>query len=64
MTSIYDTICAEIKEALDSAYLKRSDVVDNLTTNDSSKPLSAKQGMVLKEYADSLIGNIEEDMLL
>lgn len=38
-------------------------IADNLTTNDSTQTLSAKQGKVLKEYVDALVGNIEEDML-
>lgn len=41
-------------------YFKKADIADNLTTDDSTKALSAKQGKVLKD----LIGNIEEDMLL
>lgn len=41
-----------------------SDIVDNLTTNDATKVLSAKQGKVLKDYVDGLVGNIENDMLL
>lgn len=45
-----------------SAYINPT-IADNLTTNDSSQVLSAKQGKVLKEYVDTLIGNIEEDML-
>lgn len=45
-----------------SAYVNPT-IADNLTTNDSSQVLSAKQGKVLKEYVDTLIGNIEEDML-
>ena len=62
--SSYDEECATIKTALDNVYIKKSEIVDNLTTNDNTKPLSAKQGKVLKEYTDTLIGNIEEDMLL
>ena len=42
-----------------STHLKSTDIVDNLVTNDASKPLSAKQGKVLYD----LIGDIEEDML-
>lgn len=36
------------------------DIVDNLTTNDSTRALSAKQGKILKD----LIDGIEEDMVL
>lgn len=45
-----------------SAYVNPT-IADNLTTDNSSQVLSAKQGKVLKEYVDTLIGNIEEDML-
>ena len=38
-------------------------IVDNLESESSSSVLSAKQGKVLKDYIDELIGNIEEDML-
>lgn len=46
-----------------TGYLKTTDVVDNLTSTSTTTPLSAKQGKVLKEYVDTLVGNIEEDML-
>ena len=36
-----------------SNYLQKTDVVDNLTTNDSQRPLSAGQGKVLKELVDT-----------
>ncbi len=45
-----------------SAYVNPT-IVDNLTTDSSSQVLSAKQGKVLKDYVDTLVGNIEEDML-
>lgn len=45
--------------AVTYAKLSNDLVVDNLTTDDSTKVLSAKQGKILYDY----IGNIEEDML-
>lgn len=42
-----------------SNYLQKSDVVDNLTTNDSQKPLSAGQGKKLKELVDEKQDKIE-----
>lgn len=46
-----------------------SDIVDNLTTNDSKKPLSAKQGSVVKKSVDDLrnemsleINNMENEL--
>ena len=63
MTSIYDSAAATVKTALDATYaaknhthsgmLTSSDIVDNLTTDNASKVLSAKQGKALKD----LIGN-------
>ena len=55
MTSVYDTVCAAIKTALDAVYLKKSDVVDNLSTNDATKALSAKQGKALNDQIGSAI---------
>ena len=45
------------KDLIDSIMLTKvniSDVIDNLTTTDSTKPLSANQGVILKEFIDSL----------
>ena len=55
MTSVYDTVCAAIKTALDAVYLKKSDVVDNLSTNDATKALSSKQGKALNDQIGSAI---------
>lgn len=43
-----------------STFIQKSEIVDNLTTDNSNRPLSAKQGKILKD----LIDGIEEDMLL
>ena len=61
----YDTVCAAIKTALDAVYasknhshtgmLTSSDIADNLTTNDATKVLSAKQGKVLNDMIGSAI---------
>ena len=42
-----------------SNYIKKTDIVDNLTTNDSQKPLSAAQGKKLKELTDTKQDKIE-----
>ena len=65
MTSDYDTEAATVKTALDATYaaishthsgmLTSSDIVDNLTTNDSTKVLSAKQGKALNDMIGSAI---------
>ena len=36
-----------------TAYIEKSEIVNNLTTNDSQKPLSAAQGKVLKDLVDT-----------
>lgn len=41
---------------IDENYIKRSEIVDNLTTNDATKPLSAKQG---KDLQDNKLGKTE-----
>lgn len=54
--------CAEAKatgEALDKK-VNIMDVVDNLTTEDSTKPLSAQQGVELKKKLDKVIERLTE----
>lgn len=58
MTKYTDEASA-IKTALDSSYISKTDIVDNLTTNDNTKALSAKQGKALYD----MIAGIENDML-
>lgn len=43
----------ELKERV-----KKADIVDNLTTEDSERPLSAKQGAELKKLIDELAGRL------
>lgn len=59
MTNNYSIEADVVGDALESVFLKNNDIVDNLTTNDATKPLSAKQGKILKDMIDG----IEEDML-
>jgi len=56
----YSTAAASVKNALDAVYVKKSDIVDDLVTNDSTKPLSAKQGKVLKDLIGSAISYINQ----
>ena len=37
----------------------KTSIIDNLTTNDATKPLSAKQGKALKDLVDTTVGNID-----
>lgn len=44
----------ELIEQVTTAKISVSDIIDNLTTNVSDRPLSAAQGVVLKQLVDSL----------
>lgn len=46
-----------------SGYLKTTDIVDDLTTADPDKPLSAKQGKILKDLIDSLMPTVANVVL-
>lgn len=52
--------CAEAKATGDAleARVKKVDIVDNLTSDASDKPLSAKQGAELKRMIDELAGKM------
>lgn len=47
-----------------STYVPKSDIVDNLSTSDSKKPLSAKQGLTLATMITELGGDKETYQLL
>ena len=47
-----------------STYVPKSDIVDNLSTSDSKKPLSAKQGLALATMITKSEGNKETYQLL
>ena len=47
-----------------SIYVPKSDIVDNLSTSDSKKPLSAKQGLALATMVTELKNNIDSYQLL
>lgn len=47
-----------------STYVPKSDIVDNLSTSDSKKPLSAKQGLALATMVTELKDNKETYQLL
>lgn len=47
-----------------STYVPKSDIVDNLSTSDSKKPLSAKQGLTLATRITELEGDKETYQLL
>lgn len=56
MTSSFEEKIAKLKTALENVFLKKTDVKDNLTSSDTDKPLSAKQGKWLKDNAIQTAG--------
>lgn len=51
----YITSNRDLIDAITTAKVSVSDIVDNLTTNESSKPLSAAQGVALKKLIDAIV---------
>ena len=47
MTSSNSKKIAKLKKALENVFVKKTDIKDNLTSTDTNKPLSAKQGKIL-----------------
>lgn len=52
----------EIKEGATVTGVITAEIVDNLTTNNAGKALSAKQGKVLKDTADALAITVSEKL--
>lgn len=46
-------------ESITSGKVNVSDIIDNLTTNVTNKPLSAAQGVVMKSLVDAHIGDVD-----
>ena len=46
---LFNTLTTKINEIIDADFMPKSDVVDNLTTNDATKPVSAKQARLLQD---------------
>ncbi|HHP7897859.1 TPA: phage tail protein [Acinetobacter baumannii] len=44
-----DSLIYATREWVNKNYIRRNEIVDNLTTDDTAKPLSAKQGKVLQD---------------
>ena len=49
MTNDYSTDADVIENAISAVYIKKSSIADNLSTNDSTKVLSAKQGKLIND---------------
>lgn len=46
---LFNTLTSKINEIIDADFMPKSDVVDNLTTDDATKPVSAKQARLLQD---------------
>ena len=55
MSNDYSSDCTIVNTAITAVYIKKNSIADNLTTNDSTKVLSAKQGKVLKDLIGDAI---------
>ncbi len=53
---LFNMLSLKINEIIESDPVTRSEIIDNLTTNDATKPLSAKQG---KDLQDNKLGKSE-----
>ncbi|TCB81652.1 phage tail protein [Acinetobacter sp. ANC 4173] len=45
-----DSLIYATRAWIDTNYIRRNELVDNLTTSDATKPLTAKQGKALQDY--------------
>ena len=54
------------KNEIDNNFVKKNDIQDNLTSDNVDKPLSAKQGKVLKDLANNKVSylSIDKDLNL
>ena len=46
---LFNELTRSINQIIDEDYIRHNELVDNLTTNDAKKPLSAKQGKILQD---------------
>lgn len=46
---LFNSLTSKVNEIIDADFVPKADIVDNLTTDDAKKPLSAKQGKLLSE---------------
>ena len=53
---LFNTLTLKINEIIEADYIRRNEIVDNLTTNDATKPVSAKQAKYLN---DNKLGKTE-----
>ena len=46
---LFNTLTLKINEIIEADYIRRNEIVDNLTTDDATKPVSAKQAKFLND---------------
>lgn len=46
---LFNTLTLKINEIIEADYIRRNEIVDNLTTDDATKPVSAKQAKKLQD---------------
>ena len=59
----YSTAASTVKTALDNVYVKKTDVVDNLSSTSTTNPLSANQGKELKQLIDTIQETIDSSSI-
>lgn len=59
-TPDFSTVITKLNNAIEAIYLKKSDIADNLNTNDATKVLSAKQGKNLNDLIGDAISYINQ----
>lgn len=46
---LFNSLTSKVNEIIDADFVPKADIVDNLTTNDANKPVSAKQAKILQD---------------
>ncbi|MBK0062136.1 MULTISPECIES: pyocin knob domain-containing protein [unclassified Acinetobacter] len=55
---LFNQLTISINQIIDENYIRHNELVDNLTTNDATKPLTAKQGKKLQDEKVALAGGV------
>lgn len=53
---LFNTLTSKVNEIIDADFIPKTDIVNNLTTDDGTKPLSARQGKKLQDEKFPLTG--------
>lgn len=46
---LFNTLTSKVNEIIDADFIPKADIVDNLTSNEANKPISARQAKILQE---------------